>query len=222
MRTKFLFVFLLLGAFLCIFQPANAATVTFNLGNEFSGAFEPAGSPPWARATFTDLAPGTVRLTMSALNLTGSEFISEWFFNLETGLNPNDLTFDYVDATAVGGSGNVSISTGVNNQDADGQKGFGFDIRFGFPFAASPAGNRFTNGEEVIYDIEDTTITANSFNLRNKDDQGEFKSAAHVQGIGGNDNNSGFIATPIPGSALLLAPGLILLVAIGRKFRSKP
>jgi hypothetical protein len=54
------------------------------------------------------------------------------------------------------------------------------------------------------------------------DPTGGYYSAIKVREIDGPEGSGTIGFVPIPGSALLLAPGLILLVAIGRKFRSKP
>jgi len=63
---------------------ARGAIVTYDLGFEYSGATPPAGAGPWLRATFDDGgSPGAVTLTLTALNLTGGEFVNDWMFNLD-------------------------------------------------------------------------------------------------------------------------------------------
>src|SRR5688500_8097342 len=73
----------LAAAFLA--APSHAAVVTYNLDVEFSGATAPSGPAPWATASFDDSygGPNTVRLTMTTGGLTGSEFLSGWYFNLD-------------------------------------------------------------------------------------------------------------------------------------------
>jgi hypothetical protein len=75
---------------------ANAAVITFNLTTEFSGGTAPVGSTPWATATFDDSFGGanTARLTMMAGNLSGTEFISAWYFNLNPALRVFDIQSD--------------------------------------------------------------------------------------------------------------------------------
>jgi hypothetical protein len=217
MRTKFLFVFLLLGAFLCFTQPAGAASITFEFDIEFSGAQEPEGSPPWASITFDDEGtPGSVLVIFDTFGLVEQEKIKEWVFNFDDALNENALRFAYQAADSTGPAAN-QIMVDENGKKADGRDGF--DIEFIFPQGTTV----FGAGETVVYLItsSDDPITASSFNFR----VGAFPSAAHVLGIdipgGEEDGGSGWISTPIPGSVLLLAPGLILLVAVRRKFRSK-
>src|SRR6516165_6294700 len=69
-------------------QNASAASFTFDLNFEFSGGQAPGGSPPWLSATFTDIAPGEVSLTLSAsppggAGLTGTENVVGWYFNVD-------------------------------------------------------------------------------------------------------------------------------------------
>lgn len=196
-----------------------AAMFTYNLNIEFSGGTAPEGVPPWLTATFLDIGFNQVRLTMDTGGLTDNEFVSEWDFNLEyedtviiTFANPLvDVLFD-TDAI-----------------DADGDLGHGFDIFFPFPTAES---DRFGAGETAVYEFEgretgnlsepaDIPLTASAFNFTNA--EGDFFSAAHVQGIGPDDGGSGWVAAtesisaiPEPGSLLLLGTGLAGLFGIRR------
>jgi hypothetical protein len=229
MRTKLLFVFLLLGAFLCFTQSASADTVSFDLFVEISGAQSPEGPFPWASITFDDDTgdSSTVEVEFNTFGLIEAEKIKTWVFNFDDSLDETKLTFAKVSADDVNiADTDVGITVSENGISADGVHGF--DIKFEFPAGAvadqSPpnlADGIFGAMETVVWEITSTQdINAASFDFLVA---GTYPSAAHVLGIDApgfeEDGGSGWISTPIPGSVLLLAPGLILLGAIRRKFR---
>jgi hypothetical protein len=200
--------------FLAAPLPASA-DVTFELDIEFSGATPPASATtPWIVATFEDIGGGVVRLTMSAPNLTGTERVGEWDFNLDPTLNPNSLLFDRRDDL----DGNTvvvdDINTGVNAFKADGD-GF-FDIQFLFD-AQSPGS--FQDGEQVIFDISGIAgLDCLDFNFDSFSDNGghgPFKSAAHVQSIGPSGANSGWIAPSGNTTTAVPVPPSIVLAGLG-------
>ena len=214
-----------------------AATFTYPLDFQFSDTgTDPEGPTPWLTATFEDIDPqeGTdlpqVRLTMSALNLTDDEFVSEWYFNIDPEFNiTNSFEFPptYEDGPPITG-----FVRGPNSYKANGNSGDGFDIVFSFE-TANNSDDRFTSGETSVFIFvgNGEPLTAESFNFLNEpgpsSGPGMFYTAAHVQGIGEDDNESGWIAAtesisaiPEPGSILLLGAGLASLFGI-RRFRFK-
>jgi hypothetical protein len=209
--------------------PAGAATLTLGLDVEFSGATPPvSGTTPWVTATFDDSVggPNTVRLTMTADNLTGGttgENIELFHFNFDPLLDPTALSFTAVDNSASNpenGQGDNGIFTGVNAFMANGDGNY--DIVFNFPPPPGQSGNRFTGGESVIYDITYTSaIDVNSFNHFSDEGggQGTYLAAAHIQRINGND--SGWIGVvPEPSTAALFGLGMVGVASIRRRRRS--
>jgi hypothetical protein len=201
---------------------SRAATITYGLDIEFSGGQAPAGPTPWVTAQFDDSigGPNTVRLTMSATNLSGSEYIAEMSFNFDPALDPTQLTFTDVSSPSVGAT---TVSTGVDAFKADGD-GF-FDIFFDFPPPPGSAAARFGPGEVVVYDITYTSaIDVNSFAFLSEmgGGTGSYFAAAHVQNTtGAGTGGSGWIGAtvvPEPASALLLGGGLLAL-GVWRKRR---
>lgn len=198
----------LASIFSAIISEAKAETFIFPLDYEItSDGAEPQGPMPWVTATFIDVSPDNVQLTMSASNLTGTEFITKWFFN--SGIDATGLTFTPDSGNSLAIS-TPTINTGLNAYKADGD-GY-FDIRFDFQTSAGTG--RFTSGETVIYNIGGSSLSASSFNFISAPDgagTGLYYSAAKVQGINGNDNTSGWIANttvvPEPISSILFLSG---------------
>jgi hypothetical protein len=218
-----LFVILISIAAVITVNQAGAATVEFSMNVEYSGGTNPEGTMPWATATFIDIGDDTVRLTMSADNLVGDEFISVWMFNFDPVLDPDSLYF-----SLDGSSGSIpnSINTGSDAFKA-GPSRF-YDIEFDFP---PPKGNymhKFTTGETVIYDItysgnDQEKFSALSFDyVSTSEKHGQFGSALHVQSIGtGGDSGwvGGTSVVPEPVSSILFLAGGATLGF--RRFRKK-
>ncbi len=220
-RRPALFVAALALALALAGAPAVAAVINFELDFEFSGATPPEGVAPWATATFDDSFGGlnTVRLTMSAGGLVDGEFLSRWYFNLDPALNPNSLSFAVVDTSAVASLG---ISTGADAFKADGD-GL-YDILFKFPPPPGSFASKFTSGESLVLNLTYVTpISASSFNFLSASagGKGPFKSAAHVQGIGPADADSGWITVPEPIILWLVGAGLLALAFVVRRHRTR-
>lgn len=207
------------GAVLCAAGVASADTLVFDLTREFSGATPPSGSGPWLRATFTDTGSDTVSLTLENL-LSNNEFVSRWYFNVDPALLPGDPdNLNWLDVTYDGSSGpEASVFKEENSFKADGD-GY-FDLSF--EWTNSGSGRFGAGSSDVVYTLSGAGLTAMSFNflsLGAGNSPDGLLSAAHIQGIGKNGEDSGWITTviiPLPSAASL---GLLGLCGIGMNRR---
>lgn len=217
---KLLLLVTLITGFIAFSLPAQATSLVMGLNYEFSGANEPAGSTdPWLKATFDDGGtPGVVTLKLEGVGLVANEFVTEWDFNF----NP-DLALDSLGITT--SYSDVSIDKGTDNFKADGD-GY-FDIQFSF--VQAPPANRFGAGSVAMFEFTMDGLTVNDFNFVSVDGpvgKTGFLTAAHVQGIGPNDDLSGWIAPnshetviPEPSTVFLLGLGLLGILGFGRKLK---
>jgi hypothetical protein len=201
---------LMIGAMsVCLTTSVQAASVTFEMNIEYTGAFPPTGAAPWLTATFDDGgSAGSVELTLEATNLTNPEFVFQWLFNLAPALDPNDLVFSA--PTRAGQFIDPAINLGVDSFQAAGD-GY-FDIQFAFNHTNGPS-NKFGAGDAATYTITGiASLTADSFDLLSAPGggHGPFPTAAHVGGI--NDANSGWVSVPEPSALSLSAFGALALL----------
>ncbi|MBW2417093.1 MAG: PEP-CTERM sorting domain-containing protein [Deltaproteobacteria bacterium] len=202
---------------------AGATTVTFELNFEFSGATAPEGTAPWSTITIDDTADAgganSVRVSMTNTNLTDAEYVSELTLNLNPLLDPTDLSFTAIDTSAV--DDNVDFATGVDDFQADGDGKF--DVQLVLPPPPGAFAKKFTAGETISFDLTySSALSATDFDFPSAPGggQGSYNAAAHVQGIGPSDDDSGWIGpvpVPEPATALLLAGGLVALAAGSRR-----
>jgi hypothetical protein len=197
--------------------PSNthASGFVYNFVDAFSGT-SPSASTAWTTATFEDVAPGTVSLTISNSGLTANEYVSGLYFNLDPTKSPMSLQFNFVSGTA--GVTLPVVTTGVNFERADGD-GY-YDVLFSFATAAS---GRFNANDYFVYTITGIPgLTTADFIYLSAPagGVGPFLAAGHVQSIGTNAL-SGWIAptettplVPIPepstAALLLAAAGIIV------------
>lgn len=200
---------------------ASASMVVYDFGIEFSGATPPAGAAPWLRATFDDMgSAGTVRLTMQTIGLVDVEFVSEWMFNFDPDLDISKLNATVNAGLSDTGVNGVTIATDGFKADGDGL----YDIHVDFPPPPGDFASKFTTGETVVIDFDDmglNQIVASSFQFESTPDGGAgvYFSAAHVQGIGLNGDDSGWVApaVPEPSSLLLVGLGVGVLGLLARR-----
>jgi len=216
---------LLAVGFLCALRAsANSSSVTYNFDNEFSGGTAPSSAiKPWITAVFQDTStPGSVKLTLSAPHLTASEFVSGWYFNLNSILDPTKLMFNSGTVSA-GSFGLPSIHESVDTYKADGDGKY--DILLSFSTSGGLSGN-FTSGDTLTYTLTGNfgghVLSAADFLFLSAPagGHGPFDAAAHVQGIGQNGGASGWVdpSSPITGQDVNGVPdgaATVMLLGIG-------
>lgn len=210
----------LLAAGVCLaVGQAQASTLSFGYDLEFSGAQAPAGSGPWLTAIFDDHnLPGPVTLTIAAGGMSGTEKISDIYFNLDPLLAPASLVLSHISGVVAS-----SISKGLDCCKADGDGKYDFQLSFD-----TSGSNNFASGQTVSYDIAGISgLTASSFNFLSTPagGSGPFLTAAHVlDTTGAGSGGSGWVAatttTPLPAAAWLLGTGLLGLAGMARRKRS--
>ena len=150
-------------------------------------------------------------LKLTATNLVGGEFISEFSLNLDPTLNPSSLVFSA--PTKTGDFESPSIDLGADGYKAGGD-GY-FDIEFGFATSGANGGaKRFGHNDAVQYTISGIAgLEAESFDFLSVNSQQGYPTAAHVQGIGATGSVSAWITVPEPATlSVALAGGLIALL----------
>jgi hypothetical protein len=201
----------LLGLALLIVSGAFGQFIV-DLDTEYSGATPPSGPAPWVTATFSNIGGGGVELQI-ALNLTGSEFLSRFAFNLDPALDP-----DLYPVTHFSGDMPVGIDSGINCCTVAAGSSFDYELEYD----NSPPVNRFQGTETSVLHIGagDPSVTIEDFmftSVNGAAGKTGFYAAAHIQGIGTSGNASGWItgdprppqAIPEPGSIALLGTALV-------------
>ena len=183
---------------------ATAAGVLYQFNDVFSysgSVSSPAEAAPWIDATFQDSANG-VLLTVDNPGLTGGEFVSELYLNLNPIDNVKSLNF-----TPVSGSSGVNAPTIQTGEDAYKADGDGkYDILF--TFSTSNSG-RFGAGDSLTYLISGVTgLTSADFEYKSTPagGHGPFYAAAHVQGIAGETGSDSVWMDPSLGPQIIPVP----------------
>jgi hypothetical protein len=191
-----------------------------------SGA-QPAGSARFGTATFEDVAANQVKLTVSLNLQVTSEFITNWYFNVDSALD--------LDQTLVSLQSGQAASSVVLDQNEINVPGSGdADIRFTFTTANNS--NRFNGTELAVYLFQNNgpgLLTSDSFKnlFSNAGNKPNSLSAMHVQGLdgGGSVHVGGALRTrtttavPEPSSLVLAGLGVcgIALTGVVRRRRTR-
>lgn len=205
---------------------ASAGQLVLELTTEYSSAAYPAGTGPWARATFTDKAPGVVGLVLECLLQDPGEFMAKasntkgWDFNLDPAMDPDDLAFTYVSGKAAS-----AILTEADDFQAGPDRWF--DIVFQWT-------NGLRGGDTSEYDlsIAGGGLTAASFDFATSSGPAGrtgWHTAVHVQGISNpsaGQGGSGWMGggpaspasvVPLPGAGAMGLAGMGLLASRRRR-----
>jgi hypothetical protein len=184
---------------------SNASAVLYQFDNVFSysgAASSPAGPAPWVNATLQDNANG-VLLTINNLGLTGGEFLSQLYLNINPLDNVNNLTFTFVSGSS--GVTAPTIQTGEDGFKADGDGKY--DILFNFATANS---GRLGAGETLTYLIGGISgLSPSDFKYLSTSaggQHGPFYGAAHIQGIAGQSGSDSVWIDPSLGPQIIPVP----------------
>jgi hypothetical protein len=200
---------------------AESGAAVIEIGNVYTGG-TPGQPGPWATATFTQNG-SSVDLTLKAQNLSSTEFITKWLFNLDSSLNPSSLTFSQIAKTGLFDAPSIT-ATAPDAQIAG--AGFRFDLVFGFATSGSAGGTkRFTDGDEITYTISRAGgLSVDDF-LTTADKNGvSLTSALHIQGIANNLSGESSAwagdGVPVPEPATVIA-GCLLVGILAYRERSR-
>ena len=204
-------IFPILAVVYCASSVAQAA-FTIDLDHVFSG-YNPVGSTPYLSATFTggqaaancggSNANGCVQVTLTN-NLASGQFVSEWDFNIRnisalTALafyDSSGLITDSVGQPVVGDTTyqNLVAPAGKKTQyDAYKADGDGYHD-WGFLFPTDGASRFFAGSKTFYLSGVGAVIAEADFNSLGTDSgNGQYRSAAHIQGIPGTPTCSGWV-----------------------------
>lgn len=189
---------------------ATPVTQTMDVGQLFTGA-TPNGDGPWLTATFMYDNDGSSNVGTLVLysNLIDGNFLQGGNGNGVMGWGFNLVGNTLTGSSCTSGTCAAKVSTGgVNSASVKG----GFNLGFGWT-----SRNRFDAIDTAIYSLTFADMLTASPFMANSDG---YLSFAHVQGITGGGDSSGFIVNgggtppvnPVPEPAVLGMFGLGVLV----------
>jgi len=213
-------------AALLVANLTTQAAVSIGTDVSIQGSKPASSTTPWVNSLFTDIAPNTVQLTITAPNLTGSEFIQNLYLQFNNTKQVTSLVFTPVFSQWQGLSTTYSLGLNQNNFQA-GSQGGDFSILLGFQTGGGLP-KQFNQGDTVIFDItttqKNTSLSSMDFAFKsfNNNHPPLYYEAAYLGGISGK--NTGWvaadtfftIAVPEPASGFAAAGFCLAVFGAGR------
>jgi hypothetical protein len=172
------------------------AAISMGINQNFDGTPPNSSTTPWVSLLFQDIGLNTVRLTITAPNLTlPSEFIETLRLNFNDTKNVTSLVFTPVLSLWQGLSTSVTVTEKQNGFKAADGSGGSYDISLGF--ATSPGQGQFTKGDQAVFDITTTQgstgLSSQDFAFLSSGTPGNvFYAAAAIFGTGPKNNKNGW------------------------------
>lgn len=187
------------GKFACIvgltistFLPAvsSASGIVYQINTLLPDSPKSGSSIPSLTADFEN-ANGGVLLTISGSGLTGGEFASDVYFNLDPAMNAANLVFNQSASTGAFSTPTIQQSSSQSFK-ADGNGKYNLEFNFG---AAN--GTAFTSGNSITYLISGISgLTCNDFAFLPSGGNGSCYTEACVNSQG--DDKNTWICAPVP------------------------
>ena len=188
-----------LALMLGICSTASADTLTYGFGAVWQGGDPaPVGTAPWFTAKFEDTFLGDVLLTLAADNLTGSEKVADFYFNVDDPTQITSFTKTSADPPTL-----IQVSLGLDAYKADGD-GF-YDIKI--ELDQSSALMQGLSATFLIKGIDVADIHTQQSAPGGGGDPGPFLAAAHVQGLTQGKSNWAYVTD------VQFTPGIVPLPA---------
>ncbi len=214
-------VILGIGAFGSV---ANAA-VDIGVNQNFIPVAPHSSATPWVNLLFSDIGPNTVQLTITAPNLTGSEYLSSLRLNFNSTKDVTALNFTPVYSMWNGvstGSSAWDMAAGQDKFKAS-KSGGQYDMNLNFD-----GPKLFNGGDQVVFNIttsqKGTGLSSQDFAFLSNNyggNSGVFYAAANIFGISpgsqnGWDGANSFTVLGVPEPASGFAAAAVGLVGMLR------